>query len=274
MDILSLLEEVQNESLILRHPLAEEDVSITFAYTVGVGIIAAATGSLSASGKIGLEKLAAEFNLPKFQNQKILETVIAPDKMIVKSIVNAVNQSSWQYLFLLDAHKLAIENENIGEKYEQAMGFLMNLFKLTYEQKQLWENLVDSVFAHDFGKSETIFKEIYGKKSSCIYQALVYYLPKQSKATLEQLKKTILEEKKRVGFLGIQLEICSESNKWYNPWTCEEEEIDYLNLHGEDLEQDEKGKKEEIKVISTKIIEMENKVQALIAAFDSMYLFS
>ena len=30
MDILSLLEEVQNESLILRHPLVEEDISFSY----------------------------------------------------------------------------------------------------------------------------------------------------------------------------------------------------------------------------------------------------
>ena len=226
MDILSLLEEVQNESLILRHPLAEEDVSITFAYAVGVGIIAAATGNLSASGKAGLEKLAAELNLPELQISKIPELVVAPDKTMIKSIVDAVNQLNWQYFFLLDAHKVAAENGGSGEKYKQAMLSFLTMFKLTQKQKQVWANLADKIFADDFEKSEITLQEIYDKEFNLIYRALVYYLPEQCNLAKEKLTKEILEQKNKLEHSRSQLEhaksqmgIKSELSKWYQPMT-------------------------------------------------------
>ena len=226
MDILSLLEEVQSESLILRHPLAEEDVSITFAYAVGVGIIAAATGNLSASGKAGLEKLAAELNLPELQISKIPELVVAPDKTMIKSIVDAVSQPNWQYLFLLDAHKVAAENGGSGEKYKQAMLSFLTMFKLTQKQKQVWANLADKIFADDFEKSEITLQEIYDKEFNLIYRALVYYLPEQCNLAKEKLTKEILEQKNKLEHSRSQLEhaksqmgIKSELSKWYQPMT-------------------------------------------------------
>ena len=282
MDILSLLEEVQSESLILRHPLAEEDVSITFAYAVGVGIIAAATGNLSASGKAGLEKLAAELNLPELQISKIPELVVAPDKTMIKSIVDAVNQLNWQYFFLLDAHKVAAENGGSGEKYKQAMVSFLTMFKLTQKQKQVWANLADKIFADDFEKSEITLQEIYDKEFNLIYRALVYYLPEQCNLAKEKLTKEILEQKNKLehsrsqlNYEKSQLEHTRSQMKspvWYRTETWEQ------SIAG-------KAKEKEIciqidkqqatlQTIELLINQLEHKEKALNLALDSMYLSS
>ena len=275
MDILSLLEEVQNESLILRHPLAEEDVSITFAYAVGVGIIAAATGTLSVSGKAGLEKLAAELNLPELQISKIPELVVAPDKTMIKSIVDAVNQLNWQYFFLLDAHKVAAENGGSGEKYKQAMLSFLTMFKLTQKQKQVWANLADKIFADDFEKSEITLQEIYDKEFNLIYRALVYYLPEQCNLAKEKLTKEILEQKNKLEHSRSQLEHAKSQMKspvWYRTETWEQ------SIAG-------KAKEKEIciqidkqqatlQTIELLINQLEHKEKALNLALDSMYLSS
>ena len=136
MDILSLLEEVQNESLILRHPLAEEDISLGYAYAVGVGLVAVAEGELSATRQEGIEKLAAGLSLPEPQICKLLEVVLAPDKSVVKGVVETVNQLSWQYLFLLDAQRLASNHGEFSPKSKQALEAFATMFKLRLEQKK------------------------------------------------------------------------------------------------------------------------------------------
>lgn len=272
MDILSLLEEVQNESLILRHPLAEKDVSITFAYAVGVGIIAAATGTLSASGKAGLEKLAAELNLPELQISKILESVVAPDKTMVKSIVDAVNQPNWQYLFLLDAHKVALANGGSGEKYKQAMLSFLTMFKLTQKQKQVWANLADKIFENDFEKSEIAFQEIYDKEFTLIYRALVYYLPEQCNLAKEKLTKEILEQKNKLEHSKSQLE-CANSQMERRPKPPKGNQL--FSWYGE-YERDIEFKKKQATFQANELLlnQLEHKQKALIAALDSMYLSS
>ena len=279
MDILSLLEEVQNESLILRHPLAEKDVSITFAYAVGVGIIAAATGTLSASGKAGLEKLAAELNLPELQISKILESVVAPDKTMVKSIVDAVNQPNWQYLFLLDAHKVALANGGSGEKYKQAMLSFLTMFKLTQKQKQVWANLADKIFADDFEKSEITLQEIYDKEFNLIYRALVYYLPEQCNLAKEKLTKEILEQKNKLEHSRSQLEhaksqigIKSELSKWYQPMTWGQAVEGKAKEKERGIEFDKQ--QATLQTIELLINQLEHKEKALNLALDSMYLSS
>ena len=279
MDILSLLAEVQNESLILRHPLAEKDVSITFAYAVGVGIIAAATGTLSASGKAGLEKLAAELNLPELQISKIPELVVAPDKTMIKSIVDAVNQLNWQYFFLLDAHKVAAENGGSGEKYKQAMVSFLTMFKLTQKQKQVWANLADKIFADDFEKSEIAFQEIYDKEFTLIYRALVYYLPEQCNLAKEKLTKEILEQKNKLEHSRSQLEhaksqmgIKSELSKWYQPMTWGQAVEGKAKEKERGIEFDKQ--QATLQTIELLINQLEHKEKALNLALDSMYLSS
>ena len=279
MDILSLLEEVQNESLILRHPLAEEDISITFAYAVGVGIIAAATGTLSASGKAGLEKLAAELNLPELQISKIPELVVAPDKTMIKSIVDAVNQLNWQYFFLLDAHKVAAENGGSGEKYKQAMLSFLTMFKLTQKQKQVWANLADKIFADDFEKSEITLQEIYDKEFNLIYRALVYYLPEQCNLAKEKLTKEILEQKNKLEHSRSQLEhaksqigIKSELSKWYQPMTWGQAVEGKAKEKERGIEFDKQ--QATLQTIELLINQLEHKEKALNLALDSMYLSS
>ena len=290
MDILSLLEEVQSESLILSHPLAEEDVSITFAYAVGVGIIAAAPGTLSASGKAGLEKLAAELNLPKSQIPKILEAVVAPDKTMVKSIVDAVSQPNWQYLFLIDAHKLVMANGDVGEKPWQALEVFMTMFKLSLEQKKLWSDMSGGIFASDFAKSESVLNAIYNDDFSLIYGVLTYYFSEQGKEVLNEMEGKIVQQKKQLEFEKSQLgnrpeprkyQILSDGSKHY-----EGEENKMMFFGGYFHSKDNKWYLDEARgiewdkqqanlhTIELRINQLEHKRKALIAALDSMYLSS
>ena len=191
MDILSLLEEVQSEYLILRHPLAGEDISLGYAYAVGVGLVVVAEGELSTTRLEGIEKLAAGLSLPEPQIRKLLEVVLAPDKAVVKGVVETVNQLPWQYLFLLDAKKLVLNHGQVGAKFQQALDAFMAMFKLSLDQKKVWYQLAEGVLSDDFARSASAFALVYGEDLERIYRSAVYYLPEQGKDAMEQIEREL-----------------------------------------------------------------------------------
>lgn len=191
MDILSLLAEVQNESLILRHPLAGEDISLGYAYAVGVGLVAVAEGALSAAGQAGIEKLAAGLSLPEPQIRKLLEVLVAPDKAVIKGVVETVNQLPWQYLFLLDAQRLASNHGEFSPKSKQALEAFATMFKLSLEQKKVWHQLAEGALSDDFARSASAFALVYGEDLERVYRSAVFYLPEKGKDALEQIEREL-----------------------------------------------------------------------------------
>ncbi|MEA4836415.1 MAG: hypothetical protein VB133_14940 [Anaeromusa sp.] len=283
MDVLSLLEEVQNESLILRHPLAGEDISLGYAYAVGVGLVAVAEGELSAKRQEGIEKLAAGLSLPEPQICKLLEVVLAPDKSVVKGVVETVNQLSWQYLFLLDAQRLASNHGEFSPKSQQALDAFMAMFKLSLDQKKVWYQLAEGVLSDDFARNVNAFALVYGEDLKRIYRSAVYYLPEQGKDALEKIEREIDGAKESIATELERLENCPSlkeyredsagagrnQNSWRGVGSVANWKQD--NFAGKTWDEDRVQIQQKH---SRNIDVLEKKRQALAAALDSMYLSS
>ena len=286
MDVLSLLEEVQSEYLILRHPLAGEDISLGYAYAVGVGLVVVAEGELSTTRLEGIEKLAAGLSLPEPQIRKLLEVVLAPDKAVVKGVVETVNQLPWQYLFLLDAKKLVLNHGQVGAKFQQALDAFMAMFKLSLDQKKVWNQLAEGALCDDFARSASAFALVYGEDLEQIYRSAVYYLPEQGKDALEQIEREIKAANESVATELNQIELktfsaqesmtaelgklgthLSSNDVYYSELVMELGLVENWKLWDED-----KAKIQQTYLHS--IDALEKKRQVLAAVLDSMYLSS
>ena len=183
IDILSLLDSVKEDVLIKRHPLADEDMSLRFAYAVGVGVVAHADGPLNETEQAALKDLAAGLLIPAEQTNKVLATASKPDKANITDLLGALTRREQQYLFLLDLRAMANRDGVVSETEQKTIEQFAALFKMSGADLDLWRKLEEAVFAEDFASSEKLFQEAYQEKDAdetgveglAPYRALAYF---------------------------------------------------------------------------------------------------
>lgn len=183
MDVLSLLDEVAKTVLIKRHPLADEDISLRFAYAVGIGMVARADGPLNETEQTALKDLTTGLLIPEEQTNKVLSAASTSGKATVIELLGALTRRDQQYLFLLDLRAMAIRDGGASESEQKAIEKFAALFKMSGAEIALWLKLDAAVFAEDFAASEKLFQEVYkGKEAGDIertglvpYRVLAYF---------------------------------------------------------------------------------------------------
>lgn len=202
MDILALLNEVKQETLILRHPLAEADVAVRFAYAVGVGIAVSADGPLNSHETTALTNLSLGLMLSAGQVDKVLEAVAHPTKEMVKTVVQSVSDLQQQYLFLSDTRRIAACDGKEDAKERQALQNFSELLKMNTAEWELWHKLDEPVATASVFKLLTEWKKVFPEQADFVYRSVVYLLPdvcRQGCKTAKRLQEELQTAKAKQG---------------------------------------------------------------------------
>lgn len=298
MDFLSLLNSVKEDVLIKRHPLADEDLSLRFAYAVGVGMSAIADGPLNESEQAALEELAAGLLIPEEQVAKVLFAAATPDKSTITSVLGALTKREEQYLFLLDLRAMANKDGVADEKEQKAIEQFAAMFKMSGAEMLLWRELDEAVFARDFDGSEAGFLKMYTEKKDDVnsiagleaYRSLVYFWQSETivdkLATIEMEILVVKEECKKATKepMDITFEYFKKSHELNNALKGFANAASFLGNRGgsseivkisaeEAWDKVVNDKKKQIKAkIAPCITALETRRDLLAAAIDSIYI--
>lgn len=193
MDILSLLEEIQQESFVPKHPLSQSDISLRYAYAVGLGLTAVADGPLNETEQQRMEQLARGIGLADDQIERLFATVSQPDKSVVKTVIDSLTAGQEKYLFLLDAEILADADGESSEKGKKVLQAFCEMLRLDMKGKRLLENLSAAYYSEDWLLLQALLDKFGCDNKSWVYQALVYYLPQQSERRAAELAEAIAD---------------------------------------------------------------------------------
>ncbi|MEZ7892125.1 MAG: hypothetical protein QMC67_10270 [Candidatus Wallbacteria bacterium] len=177
MDFKSLFDEAKTELLTSEHPLANTDSSIKHAYLTGLAIIAAtnAKDEFTKVEKQYLEKMAISLNLPDELYKNALNTGKNPDKSVIKTIVETIDQRYMQFLFLIDAWQLSKIDGTVSETENHIIESYIQFFKFTIDNCQLLENLMSAIEKNDIENFKLSINEVIGIEKNTIKDVLKYY---------------------------------------------------------------------------------------------------
>lgn len=281
MDVLSLLDSVKEDVLIKRHPLADEDLSLRFAYAVGVGVAARADGELNNVEQDALKELVAGLLIPEEQTAKVLLAAANPDKETIKEVLKTLDNRKHQYLFLLDQRDLANRDGNIDEQEWKAIEQFAAMFKMSSTELALWRKLNAAVIAGKFKESEAAFQQIFrgkdaektGTEMAEIFRTLVYFWQADAiKDALANMEKEIVVLKNELRMKKKSMDIKNRPIPNRAPAPSYRIKDDFAGEAWDD--EREKTKKIITSQLSPRITASEARRDLLIAAIDNMYITS
>jgi len=168
VDIFSLIEEIKKEFLIKKHPFMDEDISLRYAYGIGLSLILHQKGEVSTDGEKLLEEVCLGLDLSQDQIHEILKAGTNPDKDMLKTVINTLDKVQYQILFLLDAQLLLKNEETEKEIVEKLVVSFMQLFKMSVESQKAYREISNDVLNVNNKDKENDLQKLFNTEASSV----------------------------------------------------------------------------------------------------------
>ncbi|MEZ7892123.1 MAG: SUMF1/EgtB/PvdO family nonheme iron enzyme [Candidatus Wallbacteria bacterium] len=197
MGIEEIFNEAKTKILAGKHPLISVDTSIKYAYLTGLTIMAAtnAKDDFTEVEKEYLDAIAYAIDLSPELYQKALLNGKKPDSQLLATIVETIDQTHMQFLFLLDAYLLSQVDNDISVIETNIMKYFMQYFRFTNEECDKLKNILGMVIKKEYMQFMNEICKIEGVDELLKISILKYYFPKEYKtANANKLKYSDFEK--------------------------------------------------------------------------------
>ena len=178
MSLLAAMKQKKKERLTVKHPLYQRDISMRYAYAMGVALVAATGGGISETGRAELEKLVYAIGLPEDTLEKVIATAEAAAAESIDTVVDTVLEKEEQYCLLLEMHLAALRSgaEQQREQRELIGGF-GELMLLSAEEDDFLRNFAQTALEKNTSMATDVLTEGYKNKLEPNFEVLKYFLP-------------------------------------------------------------------------------------------------
>ncbi len=178
MSLLAAMKQKKKERLTVKHPLYQRDISMRYAYVMGVALVAATGGGISETGRAEMEKLVYAIGLPEDTLEKVIATAEAAEAESIDTVVDTVLEKEEQYCLLLEMHLAALRSgaEQQREQQELISGF-GELMLLSADEDKFLRKFAQAAQEKNTSMATDIMTEGYRNNLEPSFEVLKYFLP-------------------------------------------------------------------------------------------------
>lgn len=178
MSLLAAMKQKKKERLTVKHPLYQRDISMRYAYVMGVALVLATGGGISETGRVVLEKLVYAIGLPEDTLEKVIATAESAAAESIDTVVDTVLEKEEQYCLLLEMHLAALRSgaEQQREQRELIGGF-GELMLLSAEEDGFLRNFAQTALEKNTSMATEVLTEGYENQLEPNFEVLKYFLP-------------------------------------------------------------------------------------------------
>lgn len=178
MSILAAMKQKKKERLTVKHPLYQRDISMRYAYVMGIALVAATGGGISETGRSELEKLVYAIGLPEDTLEKVIATAEAAAAESIDTVVDTVLEKEEQDCLLLEMHIAALQSgaEQQKEQQELISGF-GELMLLSADEDKFLRKFAQAVQEKNTSMATDVLTEGYKNNLEPNFEVLKYFLP-------------------------------------------------------------------------------------------------
>ena len=178
MSLLAAMKQKKKERLTVKHPLYQRDISMRYAYVMGVALVAATGGGISETGRAELEKLVYAIGLPEDALEKVIATAEAAAAESIDTVVDTVLEKEEQYCLLLEMHLAALRSGAEQQKEQQELiGGFRELMRLSAEEGGFLRNFAQTALEKNTSMATDVLTEGYENQLEPNFEVLKYFLP-------------------------------------------------------------------------------------------------
>ena len=178
MSLLAAMKQKKKERLTVKHPLYQRDISMRYAYAMGVALVAATGGGISETGRAELEKLVYAIGLPEDTLEKVIATAEAAAAESIDTVVDTVLEKEEQYCLLLEMHLMALRSGAEQQREQQELiGGFRELMLLSAEEDEFLRNFAQTALEKNPSMATDVLTEGYENQLEPNFEVLKYFLP-------------------------------------------------------------------------------------------------
>lgn len=177
MSLLAAMKQKKKERLTVKHPLYQRDISMRYAYVMGVALVAATGGGISETGRAELEKLVYAIGLPEDALEKVIATAEVAAAESIDTVVDTVLEKEEQYCLLLEMHLAALRSGAEQQREQQELiGGFRELMLLSAEEDEFLRNFAQAALEKNTSMATNVLIVGYKNNLEPSFEVLKYFL--------------------------------------------------------------------------------------------------